>query len=104
MLARATVFTQGYWTGRRAETWYLDLLMVDPDYQRRGFGRKLVGYGVTLADEEGVCASLIASEVGDALYASCGFEPVGRMQEGEGNPLKDVPGGRIFFREPGKQL
>jgi len=74
--------------------------MVDPPHQRKGLGRKLVLYGVDLADEEGVCASMIASEAGDALYASCGFKAVGRMQEGEGNPLRDAPGGRIFFRDP----
>ena len=102
VLERAGVFTQGYWTGARAETWYLDLLMVDPSHQRKGFGRRLVQYGVDLADLEGVCASVIGSEAGDGLYASCGFQAVGRMQEGEGNPLRDVPGGRIFFREPRK--
>lgn len=74
--------------------------MVDPSHQRKGLGRKLVHYGLGLADEDGVCASLIASEAGDGLYASCGFEAVGWMQEGEGNPLQGVPGGRIFFREP----
>lgn len=97
---RASVFTHGYWTGARAESWYLDLLMVDPSHQRKGFGRALVQYGLALADTEGVCASLIASEAGDGLYASCGFKAVGRMQEGEGNPLQGMPGGRIFFREP----
>lgn len=100
MFERASVFTEHYWTGARAETWYLDLLMVDPSHQRKGLGRKLVRYGLELADEEGVCASVIGSEAGDGLYTSCGFEAVGRMQEGEGNPLKNVPGGRILFREP----
>lgn len=100
VLERASVFTQGYWMGARAETWYLDLLMVDPSHQRKGLGRRMVLYGVDRADEEGVCASVIGSEAGDGLYASCGFQTVGRMQEGEGNPLRDVPGGRIFFREP----
>jgi len=76
--------------------------MVDPTHQRKGIGRKLVGYGVDLADRDHVCASVIGSEAGDKLYASCGFEAVGRMQEGEGNPLRDVPGGRIFFREPSR--
>jgi GNAT superfamily N-acetyltransferase len=97
---QASVLTQGYWTGARAETWYLEFLIVDPSHQRKGLGRKLVRYGVDLADEDGVCASVIASEAGDGLYVSCGFEPVGYMQEGEGNPLRDIPGGRILFREP----
>jgi predicted N-acetyltransferase YhbS len=74
--------------------------VVDPAHQRKGLGRMLVHYGMGLADEDGVCASMIASEAGDSLYASCGFKAVGWMQEGEGNPLRGVPGGRIFFRDP----
>ena len=74
--------------------------MVDPAHQRKGYGRELVLYGLKLATEDGICASLIASEAGDGLYVSCGFKPVGWMQEGEGNPLKGVPGGRILFRDP----
>lgn len=74
--------------------------MVDPSQQRKGLGRKLVRYGQTLADQDGVSASLIASEAGDLLYVSCGFQPVGRMQEGERNPLRDALGGRILFYEP----
>jgi GNAT superfamily N-acetyltransferase len=98
---RASIFTEGYWTGARAETWYLEFLIVDPLHQRKGLGRKLVRYGLELADEEGVCASVIASEAGDGLYVSCGFVAVGWMQEGEGNPLRDIPHhGRILFREP----
>jgi GNAT superfamily N-acetyltransferase len=97
---RASIFTEGYWTGARAETWYLEFLIVDPLHQRKGLGRKLVRYGLELADKEGVCASVIASEAGDGLYVSCGFVAVGWMQEGEGNPLRDIPGGRILFREP----
>lgn len=74
--------------------------MVDPSHQRKGLGRQLVRYGQALADQDGVSASLIASEAGDLLYVSCGFQAVGRMQEGEGNPLRNAPGGRILFYEP----
>lgn len=74
--------------------------MVDPRHQRKGYGRQLVLYGLELAAKENVCASVIASEMGDALYVSCGFRPVGWMQEGEGNPLRDIPGGRILFLDP----
>ena len=73
--------------------------MVDPNHQRKGAGRELVRHGLSLAAKEGICASLIASEAGDGLYVSCGFTPVGWMQEGEGNPLHGVPGGRILFND-----
>lgn len=78
----------------------LDLLLVDPAHQRKGLGRKLVFYGLDLADEEGVLASVVGSAVGDKLYVSCGFEPVGNIGDGEGNPLRGLPGGRVMFREP----
>ena len=78
----------------------LDLLLVDPAHQRKGLGRKLVFYGLDLADEEGVCASVVASAVGDKLYVSCGFESVGKIGDGDGNPLRNLPGGRVMFREP----
>ncbi|KAM0704600.1 hypothetical protein Q7P35_008834 [Cladosporium inversicolor] len=71
---RSAPFSQHFWKGARAEHWMLDLLLVHPAHQRKGLGRKLVFYGVGLADEEGVCASLVASAVGDRLYVSCGFE------------------------------
>lgn len=99
VLERAEPFTKHYWCGPRSQTWLLDFLMVDPKYQRKGFGRDLVRFGVELAAKDGICASLIASEIGEALYMSCGFEPVGYIQEGEGNPLRGLPGGRIMFCE-----
>ena len=80
----------------------LDLLLVDPAHQRKGLGRKLVFYGLDLAHKEGVCASVVGSAVGDKLYVSCGFEPVGNIGDGEGNPLRGIPGGRVMFREPSR--
>lgn len=98
---RGAHFTMHYWSGRRSETWYLDLLAIDPLYQRRGLGRELVMWGVRMADDELICASVIASESGEGLYTSCGFKTVGWAGEGETNPLRDVPGGKILFRDIG---
>lgn len=99
VIERAEQFTKHYWTDSRAQTWLLDFLMVDPQHQRKGFGRELVSFGLELAARDGICASLIASKTGEALYLSCGFEGVGYVQEGEGNPLAGLPGGRIMFWE-----
>jgi hypothetical protein len=55
------------------------------------------------AEEEGIRASVIASENNDAFYLKCGFsEVVGDASEGDGNPLKkvDVKGGSILFMWP----
>ena len=88
-----------YWSGSRADTWYLDALCIDPGYHRRGFGRLLVTEGVKLANKDGVCASLISSLAGHPLYLSCGFKDVGLASEGEGNPLRAIPSGYIMFWE-----
>lgn len=100
---RGAPFTKHYWSGLRSETWYLDLLATDPSYQRKGFGRDLVMWGVQTAKEENICASVVASEKGEGLYTSCGFKPIGWAGEGEGNPLRDLPGGRILFRDASLQ-
>ncbi|KAM0721383.1 hypothetical protein Q7P37_002307 [Cladosporium fusiforme] len=41
VVERAEEFTKHYWTGARAKTWFLDLLVVDPEHQRKGCGRDL---------------------------------------------------------------
>lgn len=94
---RSALFTQHYWSGARAETWYLDLLAVHPDHRRKGYGGLLVKWGVGKARNENVSASVVASQMGESIYRSCGFEPVGWASEGEGNPLAGIPGGRIMF-------
>ena len=94
---RAGPFTKHYWTGNRADTWLLDLLAVHPEHQRKGYGKLLVMDGIKLAENDQVCASVIASAQGHLTYISCGFKPVGWVAEGEGNPLQRLPGGEILF-------
>lgn len=50
---------------------------------------------------------MIAADGKEKFYQTCGFNvgPVARAGEGEGNPLKDIPGGLLFFKEkPGVVL
>ncbi|KAJ8057796.1 hypothetical protein OCU04_013267 [Sclerotinia nivalis] len=54
----------------------LDILAVDPAYQRRGAGRLLVKWGIAIADELGYVAIVEASDAGRSLYESEGFEYV----------------------------
>lgn len=101
IIERSYHFLDHVWTGSRAESWYLEALGVHPDYQNRGLGRALVKWGLDQAECEGVSASVIAADGKERFYQRCGFdpEPVGKSGEGEGNPLSEVPGGLIFFRE-----
>lgn len=103
ILAESAPYTKHYWAGANATNWYLSLCCVDPDAKGRGAGRLLVRWGLDRAKEEGIRASVMASEGSDAFYLKCGFsEVVGNANEGDGNPLKkvDVKGGNILFMWP----
>lgn len=90
------------WAGDRAESWYLELLAVHPDYQGKGVGRMIVRWGLDRADEEGVCASVISTTGKEPFYQKCGFHlEDGRVGRGAGNPLAWYAGGRMFWRIPG---
>lgn len=93
-------FFHHHWAGARADSWYLDLLAIDPAYQGRGLGKELVAYGMQRAKEDGVCCSVVASAIGEKFYYRCGFDrSAGWATEGKGNPLKGAVGGRILFRD-----
>jgi GNAT superfamily N-acetyltransferase len=101
VIERAYRFLDHVWTGSRADSWYLEALGVHPDFQNRGLGRSLVKWGLDQAEREGVSASVVAADGKETFYQRCGFDatPVGRSGEGPGNPLRDVPGGLIFFKD-----
>ncbi|KAF2110668.1 acyl-CoA N-acyltransferase [Lophiotrema nucula] len=52
----------------------LDLMTIDPKYQRQGAGRALLKWGTNIADELGVDTIVEATAYGLGLYASEGFE------------------------------
>ncbi|KAL1849823.1 hypothetical protein Plec18167_008415 [Paecilomyces lecythidis] len=85
-----------YWSGPRAETWYLSFLAVDPDYRGWGVGRALVEEGIQWGEVDEVCVSLISTECGDGFYRRLGFVDVGSATEGA---LKGLGGGNIKFYE-----
>ena len=63
--------------------WFLKLLCIDPNYQRRGLGTLLVNWGVDKANEEGIDAWLESSPMGKGAYLKAGFKMLGtdRLEE-----------------------
>ena len=51
----------------------LDILTIDPKYQRRGVGNELVKWGTNQADELGVDAVVESSVYGKGLYEKHGY-------------------------------
>jgi GNAT superfamily N-acetyltransferase len=101
IIERSYDYLDHVWTGPRSESWYLECLAVHPEHQKKGQGRTLVDWGLRQAREEGIACSVIAADGKEKFYQACGFDvgPVGRSGEGDGNPLREVPGGLVFFRE-----
>ncbi|KAI1841471.1 hypothetical protein JX266_012311 [Neoarthrinium moseri] len=99
-IERSYPYFEKAWTGDRAESWYLELLAVHPDHQGRGIGRKLVQWGLDRAQEERVCASVVSAWGKDGFYQKAGFNvQSGCATSGEGNPLANVRGGNIFWKD-----
>jgi len=64
------------------EYWYLGLLGVDPKYQRRGIGAKLVKHGFSMAREGGLPMALEATVAGKGLYSKLGFKAIQKSRIG----------------------
>ena len=109
ILAKSWPYTKHHWTGSRANTWYLALVGVDPEFSGQGIGRELVSYGFGRAREDGVGTSLIAAEGRDDFYRACGFNVQMGIAGDEGPDeelraeLRSIGGGMIHFWDGGKE-
>lgn len=74
IVERAYPFFDTIWSGKRAESWYLEGLAVRPDFQGRNVGRKLVQWGLEQAEAEGICALVVSALGKDEFYTKCGFD------------------------------
>ncbi|KAH7071994.1 acyl-CoA N-acyltransferase [Paraphoma chrysanthemicola] len=105
LMKEAYPFFKHLWDGTvngvpKLQNWYLHLCGVHPEHQKQGVGQQLVHWGLDRAREEGVHASVLASDGNDKFYLRCGFdEVIGNCTEGEGNPLgrEGVKGGDCLF-------
>lgn len=82
--ASAEVDDQKFWESdemkaRYQDRWHVQSLVVSSQYQRRGLGRILMNEVLRRAQDDGVVVGLEASEDGEKLYRSLGFELRGRF-------------------------
>lgn len=104
IIERAMPFAEDFWTGDRADSWYLEVLAVDPEFQGQGIGRMLVDWGLGRACEEGVSASVFSAKGKEPFYLKSGF-PLedGHVGVGANNPLSGWEGGPLFWMVAEKQ-
>jgi ribosomal protein S18 acetylase RimI-like enzyme len=81
------------------DSWYLDTLGVNPQYQRKGIGRMLLDWGVERANSENVPVLLESTAYGEGLYRKAGFLDFDRVEltESIGMPAMILP-------PPGKSI
>jgi len=59
----------------KLNSWYLHVLAVHPDHQRKGIGRKLVQIGEALARQDGTSVVLeTTTRVNASIYQKLGFD------------------------------
>lgn len=78
-------------TGDVDNIWYLKVLCVHPNYQRKGIGTVLVNWGLDRARARGQKVYLEASEFGKGLYRRLGFEEVGTLEIEDGEFRLETP-------------
>ncbi|KAJ9245751.1 hypothetical protein DTO271D3_4073 [Paecilomyces variotii] len=68
----------------RKNIWRLNMISVNPAYQRQGIGSILLQWGTEEADAHGRDSFLISSPAGVRLYAKFGFKVVGEIHTPRG--------------------
>ncbi|KAH0367072.1 hypothetical protein KCU65_g4900, partial [Aureobasidium melanogenum] len=80
------------------ETWDLELLFQSPQYQGRGFGRELVGWGIEWAKQEGIRVSVASAPGKEGFYKKLGIDE--QVEETPRDSQKDpFPGSLLFSRK-----
>ncbi|KAH8890332.1 acyl-CoA N-acyltransferase [Thozetella sp. PMI_491] len=70
--------------------YYIKHLMVHPDQQRKGIGKKLLSSVVAKSDAEGIPSFIVASAEAYGLYAKLGFEDLGTFPLDNGYWAKEI--------------
>ncbi|MCW5980326.1 MAG: GNAT family N-acetyltransferase [Bryobacteraceae bacterium] len=78
--------------GRRLA--WIGMVLTDPDYRRRGYGRELTARAIRYANEEGVeWIKLDATDMGRPIYLDLGFEDEGPIERWSGVAAAAEPAG-----------
>lgn len=80
----------------RKNRWHACSVVVLPEFQGRGIGKKLMAGGMERAEKEGVCVGLEASGPGYHLYRSLGFKLLERFNTGPPD-LREEGGGVMMW-------
>jgi N-acetylglutamate synthase-like GNAT family acetyltransferase len=93
--------SEHHWAGERSHCYNLETLAVDPAYQNQCIGRHLVMGGLKKAADEQIATSVISADGKDTFYRKCGFNvEVGKLTDGVNNPIGQVRGGTVLFKDP----
>lgn len=77
------------------ETWDLELLFQEPQFQGRGFGKELVNWGLERAKEEGIRVSVASAPGREDFYKKLGIDE--EVEEPTANGSTDPCPGTLLF-------
>jgi ribosomal protein S18 acetylase RimI-like enzyme len=91
-----------HWKSRpeRSSRWYVNGLVIDPEYQGRGIGKMLMAEPMKRAQSERVIIGLTASPHGEFLYRKLGFQMLADFCKRPHIERPDEKGGGIMIWYP----
>lgn len=89
-----------HWEGRKDREcrWYAQSVVVAEEFRGRGVGKQMMAKVLERAQAEGVVVGLEASDLGELLYRSVGFEVLGRFMRPFGE--EEMDGGGVMMWSP----
>jgi ribosomal protein S18 acetylase RimI-like enzyme len=93
-----------YWRSvpERHNRWHVQSVVVLPEFQGRGIGKKVMSEVMRRAESEGVPVGLQSSPQGEHMYRSIGFQLLGRFNEASSS--LGSGGGIMMWSPPPKRM
>jgi len=103
----AKEFWSKLYDGRRAnmdneKDYFVDILVVLPGHQRKGYGRLMLEHGLKIVDAEGAKCYIEATAEGLGLYEALGWQRIDKMEVDLAEHGKGK-GERWFLMRPAKK-